>query len=208
MTYAWTEEKLARLSDMIQAGHSLEQIGAAFNASRHSIGYQAEKLGLKSRFAVTHWDDIKVAELRRLFDEGYSASLIGAAMGMTRNAVIGKLSRLGLTMKNGFARKVNGTSKSMRVTRGEVLAAVPQQRKERPAADVTPLHVDLLDLQPGQCHYPYGDGPFTFCGCPVGDGLAYCEPHHRITHTDARMTPEEYAQHKRTYREKMIAEAA
>jgi GcrA cell cycle regulator len=158
---------------------------------------------------VSPWSASHVETLGRMWREGHSASQIGAELGgMTRNAVIGKLSRLGLTMKNGFARTVNGTSKSMRVTRGEVLAAVPQQRKERPAADVTPLHVDLLDLQPGQCHYPYGDGPFTFCGCPVGDGLAYCEPHHRITHTDARMTPEEYAQHKRTYREKMIAEAA
>jgi GcrA cell cycle regulator len=205
VTYAWTDDKLARLGEMIRAGQSLEQIGAVFNASRHSIGYQAEKMGLKSQFAVSHWDDAKVTELHRLFNEGYSASLIGAAMGMTRNAIIGKLSRLGLTMKNGFARKVNGTTKS--VTYRQTHEA-PQQRKERPVADVVPLHVDLLDLQPGQCRFPYGDGPFTFCGCPSSNGLSYCEPHHRLTHTEARMTAEEYAQHKRSYREKMIAEAA
>ena len=46
--------------------------------------------------------------------------------------------------------------------------------------DVQPAakHVDLLELEPGQCRWPYGDGPFTFCGCPTAsDDGSYCRAH-------------------------------
>jgi GcrA cell cycle regulator len=44
-------------------------------------------------------------------------------------------------------------------------------------ADVVPLHLALIDLDPGQCRWPYGEGPYTFCGCHTFDGSSYCEPH-------------------------------
>ncbi len=35
----------------------------------------------------------------------------------------------------------------------------------------------LLDLEPEDCRYPFGDGPIVFCGCPAVAGSSYCLPH-------------------------------
>lgn len=43
--------------------------------------------------------------------------------------------------------------------------------------EIVPLHVTLMDLQPNGCRYPYGDGPFTFCGHPKLIGASYCLDH-------------------------------
>lgn len=46
----------------------------------------------------------------------------------------------------------------------------------------------LLELEPGDCRFPFGDEDFTFCGAQkhmhlVGDKLvqsSYCKQHHLI----------------------------
>jgi hypothetical protein len=35
----------------------------------------------------------------------------------------------------------------------------------------------LLDLEPGDCRYPFGDGPIVFCGSNAVAGSSYCLPH-------------------------------
>lgn len=40
-----------------------------------------------------------------------------------------------------------------------------------------PLGLALADLEPGQCKWPHGDGPFVFCGHPAVAGEAYCPAH-------------------------------
>ena len=54
---------------------------------------------------------------------------------------------------------------------------MPQLR----CAAVAPRHLSLLDLEPGDCRYPYGgdaDGEaMTFCGHPSRAGSSYCTPH-------------------------------
>jgi GcrA cell cycle regulator len=57
-------------------------------------------------------------------------------------------------------------------------------------AEIEPLHVDMLDLSRDQCHYPYGDGPFTFCGQPAHQGSSYCTAHHFLCWTPARRQQE------------------
>lgn len=55
------------------------------------------------------------------------------------------------------------------------------------AGEMQPLHLNLLDLQEGQCRWPFGDGPaFTFCGCDVQEGSPYCPAHHFIAYVPAR----------------------
>lgn len=53
-------------------------------------------------------------------------------------------------------------------------------------ADLTPLHLDLLDLKRGQCHYPYGEDKITFCGHATNAGASYCEAHHAIAYSPAK----------------------
>ncbi len=47
---------------------------------------------------------------------------------------------------------------------------------------------DLLDLGAGQCRYPFGEGPFTFCGCAVNANamFSYCTEHLKIVLAPAR----------------------
>lgn len=58
---------------------------------------------------------------------------------------------------------------------------MPQLR----CAAVAPRHLSLLDLQPGDCRYPYGgdaDGEtMTFCGHPRRPGSSYCSPHFHLS---------------------------
>jgi len=50
--------------------------------------------------------------------------------------------------------------------------------KRRIAAMPTPATAKpLLDLEDGDCRWPYGDGPFVFCGCKRAPGASYCQDH-------------------------------
>jgi GcrA cell cycle regulator len=43
--------------------------------------------------------------------------------------------------------------------------------------EIVPLNLSLLDLEPGNCRWPFGNGPFLFCGHPSMEGSKYCTPH-------------------------------
>jgi GcrA cell cycle regulator len=51
--------------------------------------------------------------------------------------------------------------------------------------EIAPRHLSLIDLEPGDCRYPYGgdeDGEaITFCGHPRRQGSSYCTPHFHLT---------------------------
>jgi GcrA cell cycle regulator len=48
-------------------------------------------------------------------------------------------------------------------------------------ADVVPRHLSLMDLECGDCRYPYGGDAegeaITFCGHPQRPGSSYCAAH-------------------------------
>jgi len=49
------------------------------------------------------------------------------------------------------------------------------------ATSATPRgHWLLWELGPNQCHWPHGDGPFTFCGAERTDDPQYCAEHAAI----------------------------
>jgi len=132
---------------------------------------------------------------RMLVDEGYP---------VTRNAVIGRLSRTGMDdpttrahIPQGGRRLSISDVAPLRPARLEghmngavgfkaihAIKALAKGRKdpvddlpaERPVCDGA-LHLSVTDLGIDTCHWPHGDGPFTFCGLPVSHGKPYC-PHH------------------------------
>lgn len=132
----------------------------------------------------TTWSDERTALLTRLWAGGYSASQIAAEIGgLSRNAVIGKIHRLDLP-----GREVKFTSPRGFLTREEKAerqAARRAKRESRPPqpviAEPEARMVALLDLEHGDCRYPFGNGPFFFCGHPATHG-SYCKRHHRVTH--------------------------
>lgn len=141
-----------------------------------------------SMAAVTTWTDHKVDKLKDLYGMGWSCSMIAADLGdgITRNAVIGKIHRLGLERRGGGSHAVVETGP--RYTKARKPAAPSQmaprkvvrssvERENLRCVEIEPRHISLIDLEPGDCRYPFGDGPFTHCGHPKMDGASYCTPH-------------------------------
>jgi GcrA cell cycle regulator len=50
---------------------------------------------------------------------------------------------------------------------------------------IVPRHLSLVDLEPGDCRYPYGGDKegeaITFCGHPSREGSSYCVSHFHLT---------------------------
>ena len=151
---------------------------------------------------MTAWTDERIETLKKLWAEGLSASQIaGRIGGVSRNAVIGKVSRLKLSgrattsrsrhrsspdwHKRAVAAKIRATVMALKNVMPKC-AFVPVKEESTPMKvesvdEVKPLHVDLLDLKPDMCRWPYGDGPYTFCGCKTKEGSSYCEFHHKMS---------------------------
>ena len=154
------------------------------------------------------WTDERIAQLRELFARNLSSGRIADEMKLTRGQVIGKLDRLGLHRDGqptlGFEKpKREPVEKKVRLR-----PAMKRILTSLAVADVAPLHVELIDIGADQCRYPYGDGPFTFCGCQKIANSSYCGPHHQLTHGDQRMTAQQVAIGKRAYRAEAIARVA
>lgn len=148
------------------------------------------------------WTTERVEQLKSLWESGWSCSWIAAKIGgVSRNAVIGKVNRLGLPMrKTSFAystvkpKKPKKPRVASRDNGGGVASAILTklkrnlERDELPtcrAADIVPLHLPLTDLALHACHWPYGDGPFTFCGHQALHEKPYCRAHDRLAHSSA-----------------------
>jgi GcrA cell cycle regulator len=51
--------------------------------------------------------------------------------------------------------------------------------------ETEPLHLSLIELERGNCRYPYGGDEegeaITFCGHPRRPGSSYCTPHFHLS---------------------------
>lgn len=129
------------------------------------------------------WTPAHDAALRRLREDGYSSSQIANYLreqfpvSYTRNAVIGRCHRLGLTdpVARFFPRvvkqRVDSPSRKLR------LVHPPREEVLLRCVEIEPRHIELTDLKHKECRFPYGDGPFTFCGHPKNPGSSYCRHH-------------------------------
>jgi GcrA cell cycle regulator len=102
---------------------------------------------------------------------------MGERLGASKNAVIGRRRRIGL---GGPKRVVKPRNRSPNRPKAE--PRVSKRRmvmlKAEPVSKNTPPigGKSLLDLAPDECRFPYGDKPYTFCGCKAVTKLPYCAP--------------------------------
>jgi len=101
----------------------------------------------------------------------------------SRNAIIGRLYRLGVTTPMAVkpVRKTAAPRKEPERKPRPAPPRLPPEEIELRAADVVPRHLPLLELRPDDCKYPYGNGPFSFCGNSKAPGSSYCFEHDCLT---------------------------
>lgn len=186
----WSDERIAELKRHFDAGLNNPQIAAAMGATLCSVVGKLRRLGLKRSEQFTIWTDERIEELKRLFKENLSASETAAEMGggFTRMSIIGKWHRLGLRRgRKGTYRKPACHPAEPTKARKPTICSVsswsaysveskPLELPPEPIVDVIPLHISLDALNGKACRWPYGHGPFTFCGHDVVSG-PYCIGH-------------------------------
>jgi GcrA cell cycle regulator len=164
------------------------------------------------------WSPEHCQALREYRARGWSYGQIAQALNAkfgtsyTRNAALGRGVRMGLPRPETPGRqqfpgigelkrpkKAVATARRNRGTADSGRPAPAPAPLKRPVmlrcVGITPRLIPLVQLQSGDCRYPYGgdkDGePITFCGRPKLPGSSYCAPHFHLTRGDG--TPSERA---------------
>ena len=118
----------------------------------------------------------------------------------TRNAVIGRAKRMGLVGSDRPQPSLHTapprpeiTIKSLTVGSDTAVLRWPtpalklQEPLQLRCAAVEPRHLSLIELERGDCRYPYGGDEegevITFCGHPRRAGSSYCAPHFELSRT-------------------------
>jgi GcrA cell cycle regulator len=150
----------------------------------------------------TDWAPEHSGALRELLAQRLSFSEAAAVINKkfstaySRSAVIGRARRLGLA----GADRSGGPPFAQRINRlGEVCLIVPPSPQfHRPVppsqatkpvelrcVEIGPRHLSLVELERGDCRYPYGGDEegeaITFCGHPRRPSSSYCAPHFHLS---------------------------
>ena len=130
------------------------------------------------------WTAAEDEKLKQLYAEQYSCSQIaGFFEGKSRNAVIGRVHRLGLPKRGkgtlparSAPRKArNSAARTRRIVRPRIVIP-PREEINLRCAAIEPIGYTLDQIPRGACKWPFGDGPFLFCGHPIAHG-SYCTEH-------------------------------
>jgi hypothetical protein len=140
------------------------------------------------------WDEAVVARLAELYSRGLSYKKIAETLGVSRSAISGKINRQVRLGDKRFEFRVKRelaadkpAVKKPKPTR-VVKAGLYGFRVKTPSVSDEPLpqlevvlqHTkSLMDLNPFECRYPYGDSMYSFCARPTKIGSSYCE-HHNV----------------------------
>lgn len=148
------------------------------------------------------WTDEIISDLKRMVTAGQSGSEIARALNIqygrsfTRNSVIGKIHRLSRKgtnlprahkhVKATMAPKKKQEIRSRRMKMPPTLRAVVSNETVPEAPPANPK--SLFELEANDCRWPYGDGPFFFCGgAKEMPGMhAYCAHHAAIAFVHGR----------------------
>ena len=172
----WTDERDSSLTNLLMDGTctlTIKEIAERLGApSLGAVFQRASRLGLPKRWTKRdEWPTERVERLKELASRPVkmSSKEIAQELGITKSAVIGKCSRLGIKLP------LPPHSSSKPRPRTSVPRAVKRLRPTEQAPE--PRHIPLLELEGHQCRWPYGDGPYTFCGHEKARGHSYCEFH-------------------------------
>lgn len=156
---------------------SRKQMATMLNMTVESVSKTVSRLGLPGFGHRTVHKGTRVEQqVREFWEENASAKSIAADLNLTRGQVAGILNRAGLFGKR--QPKKAATPRRRRSAQTNIKGPKCNPIKFKPrAVSVDPLHISFASLNADSCRYPYGDGPFTFCGHVRFAGSSYCESH-------------------------------
>jgi GcrA cell cycle regulator len=151
----------------------------------------------------TNWAPEHSAALRDYLLSGMSYAEIARAINAkfntlySRSAALGRARRMGLAARERHGEASGRPSKSQQTRLHHVRERfastarwfVPVfERVEWPklrCVEIEPRHLSLIELEHGDCRYPYGGDeegePITFCGHPRREDSSYCTAHFYLT---------------------------
>jgi|GEM_PF-946957 len=160
----------------------------------------------------SNWPPERCDALREYFVKGMSYSEIAKAINArfgtsyTRNAVLGRAKRMGLVAPERIKSPsivpplLAGQRPARRRESGSSLLSPIRPAKSVPASALALAHaepvklrcvgirprlISLVELEPGDCRYPYGGDKegeeIAFCGHARQPGSSYCAPHFGLT---------------------------
>jgi GcrA cell cycle regulator len=151
----------------------------------------------------TDWAEEHSKALRELLQSGMSYSRIVDAINAkfktaySRNATIGRAKRMGLAgpdrpkdrPKPILSAEAPRLHKLGERWPSESRRPMPVCESVEPVklrcVQIDPRHLWLVDLEPGDCRFPYGGDEegeaITFCGHPRRQGTSYCAAHFCLT---------------------------
>jgi GcrA cell cycle regulator len=151
----------------------------------------------------TNWAPEHSAALRDYLVSGMSYAEIAQAINAkfntsySRSATLGRARRMGLAGNERPREATGQPSKSQQMSLHhlrERFASTAKwfvpifERVDLPklrCVEIEPRHLSLIELEPGDCRYPYGGDeegePITFCGHPRREDSSYCTAHFHLT---------------------------
>jgi GcrA cell cycle regulator len=151
----------------------------------------------------TDWAPAHSDALRQFLAKGMSYAQIADAINAefntsySRSATIGRARRMGLAgPAHSGARQEPQPEPGAKPPSKAQERHVPELPRPMPVAEqaeppklrcieIVPRHLALIDLEGGDCRYPYGGDvegeAITFCGHPQRAGSSYCTPHFHLT---------------------------
>jgi GcrA cell cycle regulator len=155
----------------------------------------------------TNWAAEHCDALREYLAKGMSYSEAAGAINTkfgtaySRNAALGRARRMGLCSPDRPGKSLEHLPK--RPPPAKPPRVHPPRERHRPAVmrptpafdrveqpelrcvEIVPRQLSLVELEPGDCRYPYGGDregeAITFCGHPRRQGSSYCAPHFHLT---------------------------
>lgn len=186
----WTDERVAELKRLAQAGRTASQIAQALGGvTRNGVIGKLARLNMRLSRPTTFWTPDFVQIIAKMSANGYSAREIAETLRQmgkpaTTVAVRDRLARLKMVEGRRLARR---ELRQRRMLRQPIVADSPSLA----------LQVPILNAAADQCRYIIGDviGAETFyCGAPQRAGSSYCPYHHarcysRVPAPAPRVTP-------------------
>lgn len=167
----WTEERTNELLRLWSAGHTCSEIAVCFNdgTTRNAVIGKIHRLGLSDqdrarKIRVRPTKQVLSPEERKRRESERQLNRVRAPR------------RRGDADRSATQRIRKFIDKRERLPNGRL---PPLVIVEATPADF--LGIAFMDLEPGQCRYPRGEGPtVAFCGQPI-TRLAYCGDCYRLS---------------------------